>query len=225
MRLKSIIAEQDAALNRIRDLVISKRKAADCGQGNEGKGCLNALTEIYNTTIISSNTSIKKLEFYNESQSFIQNNQTLNIYQNNVVPWNPPQPNINNKPINFIKIDQQSQFKPQPQPGPIYIPNNKPQPQVNPVAPNQQILPPYTPNQPIPQPQILINPSYPSINQQVKPIPQPQPNQQIFINPPTPSINQQQKPIVIIPNQQIQPNPAPIQPPVQIIPQPKPAPQ
>lgn len=62
--MRSIIAEQEAALNRIRDLVISKRKAAECGQGAEGKGCLNALTEIYNATIISSNTSIRKLEYY-----------------------------------------------------------------------------------------------------------------------------------------------------------------
>lgn len=148
----------------------------------------------------------------------------MNIYPNNVAPWNPSQPNINNKPINFIKIDQQSQFKPQP--APIYIPNNKPQPQVNPIAPNQQILPSNPLNQSINQPQIFINPpTNPSIYQQPKPIPQPQPNQQIFINPTTPSINQQQKPIVILPNQQVQPNPAPIQSPVQIIPQPKPAPQ
>jgi hypothetical protein len=223
LRLRSVIAEQEAVLNRIRDLVISKRRAADCGQGVEGKGCLNALTEIYNTTIISSNTSIKKLEYYSESQGFIQSNQTLNIYSNNVAPWNPSQPNISNKPINFITIDQQNQFKPQP--APIYIPNNKPQPQVNPVAPNQQILLPYSPNQPIPQPQILINPPNTVINQQQKPIPQPQPNQQIFINPPSPSINQQQRPILILPSQQNQPNPAPIQPvPAQIIPQQKPAP-
>jgi hypothetical protein len=135
--LRSIIAEQELALNRIRDLVISKRKAAESGQAAEGKNCLNALTEIYNTTIISSNTTIKKLEFYNDTQGFSQNNQTLNIYPNNVVPWNQNQPNTINRPINFINNDQQNQIKPQP--GPIYIPN-KQQPQVNPVVPNQQIL-------------------------------------------------------------------------------------
>lgn len=216
-----------------------KRKAAECGQGVEGKNCLNALTEIYNATIISSNTTIKKLEYYNEAQGFIQNNQTLNIYPNNVAPWNPLQPSINNRPINFIKVDQQSQIKPQPQPGAIFIPNNKPQQQVNSIAFNQQILPPYPPNQPVPQPQqnqqILVNPTYPPFNQQQpKPQPQPQPqqNQQIFINVPSPAINQQ-RPIVIPPNQQVQPNPTPIQPnptpiqpvPAQIIPQPKPLPQ
>jgi hypothetical protein len=129
-----------------------------------------------------------------------------------VAPWNPPQPNINNKPINFIKVEDQSQFKPQPQPGPIYIPNNKPQQQVNSVVFNQQIVAPYQPKQPVPQPQpqhnqqILVNPIYPPSNQQQlkpqpQPHPQPQQNQQIFINVPTPAINQQ-RPIVIPTNNQ-----------------------